>query len=160
MLWEWLAKKTAEIVKRRYKDGTIKGYDRDDVTQEVLMYLFDNKEYAQKIYEQQSFSMLYQVVRAVIFRLQDKNSFLEFRERSLLAMISKICSEYGIEPVSENAYKVTAVLWQNPNFSAVTKKGMCSLAKVEKLMKLNEENTEITEVSFDDLSHKESSELM
>lgn len=159
-MWEWFTKRAADIVKQKYKNGTIKGYDRDDVVQEVIMYLIDNKDYAQKIYEQQSYGMLYQVVKNVIYRLQGKTSFLEFREKSLAAMISRICSECGIEPISKNAYKVTAVLWQNPNFSESTKKHMCPLSNVERIMKLCEENTDITEVSYEELSERVTDEQL
>lgn len=155
--WEWLSKKTSDIVRRRYKDGTIKGYDREDIVQEVLMYLMDssNSDYADKIYEQESFAMLHQIVRTVIFRLSEKNSFLNFRERGMVAVIQKACEQYNIEQVSANAYKVAAVLQQNSEISAASKKTLYSLASIERIMKLCEENTEYAEVPFDEITEKE-----
>ena len=154
-MWEWFVQKTTEIVRMRYTTETIRSTNRDDVVQEVIMYLIENKDYAERIYEQKSVAMLYRVVMNTIYRLKANDSFLDYRQNSLLTIIHQKCDEYNIEPAPQNAYKIVAVLWNTMNISDTTKVCVCNISKIEELLKADRECGQITEMSFNDMTEAE-----
>lgn len=157
-MWEWLAQKTTECVNKRYTIETIRSTSRDDVVQEVMMYLFENKAYAKRIYdgrENGSVGMLYRTVINTLYRLKASESGLDFRRNSLLTIIQQKCGEYGIEPEPENAYKIVAILWNTLEISEHSKAKVYSVTEIEKLLRTNKECSQITEVSFGEITEAE-----
>ena len=154
-MWEWLAQKVTEAVNKRYTIETIRSTSRDDVVQEVMMYLFENKVYAQKIYEQKSIGMLYRTVINTLYRLKASESGMDFRRNSLLTIIQQKCEEYGVEPEPENAYKIAAILWNTLEISEHSKAKVYSVTEIEKLLRANKECGQITEVSFGEITEAE-----
>ena len=142
-MWEWLMSKTTEIVKLKYKDNNIRSTNQDDVVQEIMMYLFSNKQFAEKIYNEKSVGMLYRICRSMIYELKSKEVFKDHSERVRYLYILKMCSDYNIEPVAENAYKIAAVIYHSPNISAVSKKSIYTIAAIAKLLEVG--SSEITE---------------
>ena len=154
-MWEWLTQKVTEIVKYKYKSETIRSTTRDDVVQETMMYLFQNKEYAEKIYETKCVGAVYRVVINTIYRLQSADSTLDFRRYNLLSLIRKKCDEYDIEPVPKNAYRIAAIIWNTTEISDSTKMKACTISKIAELLKIDKECEHIIEVPFDDITESE-----
>lgn len=140
-MWEWLMTKTTEIVKSKYKDENIKGLQRDDVVQEIMMYLFGNKALAEKIYAEKSVGLLYSISKSVIFGLGSEGVFKDKLEKLRYIYVQKICEQFGIEPVPENAYKVAAVVANADKVGFKipegVKKNMDGISSIKKLLEIS-----------------------
>lgn len=115
-MWEWLNGNAKELVGIVKIDPFIG--DRDDIVQETMMYLLDNQELAQKIYATKSRSLLFSIMKKVIFRENAKASGLKRDALTHLNRVKEVCEQYGIEKTAENAYKISGVL-DDPKFSIV-----------------------------------------
>ena len=115
-MWEWLNKNANELVGIVKIDPFIG--DRDDIVQETMMYLLDNQELAQKIYATKSRSLLFNIMKKVIFRENAKASGLKRDALTHLNKVTEICERYKIEKIVDNAYKISGVI-DDPKFSIV-----------------------------------------
>lgn len=145
-MWETLMQKVTVIVNTKYKDNNIKSTNRDDVVQEIMMYLFGNKQLAEQIYEKSEWGLLYRICCKVIYRLKSKEVFNDHSEYVRYKFVIKSCLDYDVEPVAENAYKIAAIIYNDPNISAVSKKSIYTIAAIIKLLELG--NSAITECEF------------
>lgn len=141
MMWEWIMTKTTEIVRAKYKNESIKGIQRDDVVQEIMMYLFANKELAEKIYEEKSVGLLYSISKNIIFQLGSQG-FKDKLEKLRYIYVQKICEQFGIEPLPKNAYKVAAIV-ANAEVAGFkipdgVKKNMDGIIGIKKLLEISE----------------------
>lgn len=149
-MWEWLVQKVTDTVKMRYKSETIRSMTRDDVVQEVMMYLLEHKDYAEKIYEQKSVGMVYRTVINTIYALKAKVDMnLNASDSSRLSIIYQKCEEYGIEPVPENAYKIAAVIHSTMSISSANRTRAWSILNIERLLQEGADAKSVTEVSYD-----------
>lgn len=138
-MWEWLMQKVTEIVRMKYKDNNIRSMQRDDVIQEIMMYLFEDKTLAEKIYKEKKIGLLYCISKNVMFDLNSKDVFKSKAERSRYLYVQKICVDWDVEPVPENAYKIVAIIRHDPNISAVSKKKVYTIAAVKELLEITEQ---------------------
>lgn len=145
-MWETLMQKVTVIVKARYKDNNVKSMNRDDVVQEIMMYLFGNKQLAEQIYEKSEWGLLYRICIATIYDLQSRGVFKSKQERHQYCYILHSCDKYDIVPSAENAYKIAAIIYNDPNISAVSKKSIYTIAAIAKLLELG--GSAITECEF------------
>ena len=145
-MWEWLAQKATELVRLRYKSETVRGMTRDDVVQEVMIYLFEHKDYAEKIYEQKCVGMIYRTVINIIYQLKAKEMNLETSDSSRLSIIYQKCEEYGIEPVPQNAYKIAAIIHSTMSISACNRTRAWSIPNIMRLLQIGKECAENTYV--------------
>jgi len=149
-MWEWLMQKTTEIVNIKYRTEIILSTSRDDVVQEVMMYLFEDKELAEKIYKEKSVALLYKIVKTVLYKLESKVFFKNHTEKSRYLLVFKVCTEKGIMPIPKNAYKVAAVLQNDKNISTVSKKKIFTIPMIENMLKLGERSS-ITECELEEV---------
>ncbi len=115
-MWEWLNKNANELVGIVKIDPFIG--DRDDIVQETMMYLLDNQELAHKIYATKSRSLLFNIMKKVIFRENAKAIGLKRDTLTHLNKVAEICERYKIEKIVDNAYKISGVI-DDPKFSIV-----------------------------------------
>lgn len=137
-MWEWLMVKTNEIVRTKYNGTAIMSTAHDDVVQEVMLYLFENKKIADRIYKEKAVGLLYTICKKTIYKLQSKVVFKDHTEKVRYNLIRSICSEYEIEAVPQNAYKVVAVIQNSKNISSASKKIIYTIPMVERLLSLGE----------------------
>ena len=64
-MWEWLNTAVRELV-RLYRISSSLG-DKDDISQEVLMYLSKDISLAEKIFEEKNKCLLYTIIKKIIF---------------------------------------------------------------------------------------------
>ena len=154
-MWEWLAQKVSELVRMRYTSETIRSTSRDDVVQEVMMYLFEHKDYAEKIYKQKSVGMVYRTVINIIYQLKAKDMNLDTSDSSRLSIIYQKCEEYNIEPIPQNAYKIAAIIHSTMPISPCNKTRAWSIFNIMRLLQTGKECTENTEVPFKEITEAE-----
>lgn len=107
-MWEWLIENAAELVGTLRIDPCIG--DRDDVVQETMMYLYDSPALAEKIYESKSRSLLYSIIKKVIFRENAKANGMKRDALAHYNTIKEVCTKYDIAMLPENAYKIAGIL--------------------------------------------------
>ena len=138
-MWEWLMKKTNEIIRAKY-NGSIMSTSYDDAIQEVMIYLLDNKKTAEKIYKEKAVGLLYSICKKTLYRLQSKVVFKDHTERVRYNLIRNICMENDIEVIPQNAYKVVAVIQNKKNISETSKKVIYTIPLVERMLGLEDDS--------------------
>ena len=115
-MWEWLNSTVRDLV-RLYRISSSLG-DKDDISQEVLMYLNKELTLAEKIYTEKNKCLLYTIIKKIIFRESAKSKGLKKDTLTHYNRIINICDKHGIDPTPENAYKI-AELINEANYSIV-----------------------------------------
>ena len=139
-MWEWLMTKATEIVKSKYKDNNIRSYQRDDVIQEIMVYLFNDKPLAERIYKEKSVGLLYRISKSVMFELKSKSEgrFSNKKMYSKYMCIQKICEKYNISPIPDNAYKIAAAIANDNEISAAMKTDLNGICTIKKLLEIDD----------------------
>lgn len=137
-MWEWLMTKTTEIVKSKYKDNNIRSYQRDDVIQEIMMYLFNDKPLAEKIYKEKSVGLLYRISKSVMFGLKSEGRFSNKKMYSKYMCVQRMCEKYNISPIPDNAYKVAAVIVNDDEISDAMKTDLNGICTIKKLLEIDD----------------------
>lgn len=107
-MWKWINDTIRDMVKNLRIDARIG--DADDIAQETLMYLYDRPNIAESVYEQQSRSLLYSIVKKILFRETAKWKGVKRDTLSHYNRISEVCESYKIPKTPENAYKISGLL--------------------------------------------------
>lgn len=107
-MWNWLIDNANELVKTIRIDPCIG--EKDDVVQETMMYLYDSPDLAEKIYESKSRSLLYNIIKKVIFRESAKANGMKRDALAHYNVIKEVCAKYDIAMLPENAYKIAGLL--------------------------------------------------
>lgn len=132
-MWEWISKQLYWACNCIGFNRNILGTEceEDDVVQDVCMYLYEHKDYAQKIYEKQdrAFPLLIRLVEARIFEYQSKLYFDNKQEFFKFRKIMSVCEENGIDPIPENAYKVSAIIDDDRDYGIVCVSGLLKRSK-------------------------------
>ncbi len=108
-MWSW-------IIKELYNACQITGINKrigiqaDDVVQDVCMQLLQNPKYAEEIYENEKAWLLVKLVKSQIYDSESKLYFDNKMDFSRYQKIIAVCDEYGIEPIAENAYKISSIM--------------------------------------------------
>lgn len=122
-MWEWLNTAVRELV-RLYRISSSLG-DRDDISQEVLMYLNKDISLAEKIFEEKNKCLLYTIIKKIIFRESAKSKGFKKDTLTHYNRIINVCDKHGIEPSPENAYKISEIINES-NYSIVYVKSLLS----------------------------------
>lgn len=86
------------------------GAETDDVVQDVCMQLIGNPKYAKEIYEGKKTWLLAKLVKAQIYDSESRMYFDNKMDFSRYQRIIAVCDKYGIEPIAENAYKISSIM--------------------------------------------------
>lgn len=122
-MWEWLNSTVRELV-RLYRINSSLG-DKDDISQEVLMYLNNDIPLAKKIYEEENKCLLYTIIKKIIFRESAKSKGFKRDTLTHYNRIISVCEKYNIEPTPENAYRIAEIINES-NYSIVYVKTVLS----------------------------------
>lgn len=139
-MWEWMLQevKIAARTAVKYQTGNIRlrNCDIDDIVSETCCHIFTTEGMAEQIYKNKNTKMIYGIVKKVVFEKKadmffgsngkGKKTFSDY------CIVCRVCNEYGIEPVPENAYKIQAILeseYDKKIKNSKTTRGIVSLFK-------------------------------
>ena len=115
-MWKWLLEKTERIINTCFRiNRNLITLERDDIVQEVMLKLNLDSETAKKIYNEKNTKLLFTIVRSEIYEAESKSNFSNKMELSRFQRILAVCDRYGISPVPENAYKISALIDKGKN---------------------------------------------
>lgn len=109
-MWAWILKELQKAVKALPYNKTIVGVEKEDIVSLVALYLCQNQKMAKDIFENKKISMLYRLVKREIYEQESKCISSYKMELSRYQRIIAVCEKYDIQPVPENAYKISALL--------------------------------------------------
>ncbi len=117
-MWAWILDELRKIVYSLKVNRTITSVDEDDIISEIVLYLCQNQNVAEDIYNNKKISFLYSLARKEIYNQQGQQFFNNKMEFSWWQRIKDVCEKYEIEMRPENAYKISAILEEtSPNFN-------------------------------------------
>lgn len=147
-MWAWILKELQKAVKALPFNKTVVGVEREDIVSLVALYLCQNQKLAKDIYEKNNIGLLYRLIKHEIYEQESKACFNGTSALSRYQRIIAVCEKYNIEPVPENAYKISALL--NNNFADFTILGIATLLS-DGALKMR--NTRFCQESLDDLKN-------
>ena len=111
-MWEWILQELNNAYKNVYGKSSKNNskVNADDVISEVCMVLIQNPTFAHEIYIKKKTWLLAKLIRTQIYENYSKVYFDNKTDYSRYQHIIEICNTYNIAPVSENAYKISAVM--------------------------------------------------
>lgn len=110
-MWEWLMANCRHAVSAiGFNKHIITCTTEDDVIQEVMMQLFEDERLANRIYSEKNIQLLYVITKRTISTLQGRERNQSKAEYHRFRLVESVCDKYNIEPVKENAYKITALI--------------------------------------------------
>lgn len=116
-MWQWILENLTRAVKSINLSKNIIAVDKEDIVSNVCLYLCEHQDIAKEIYEHKKIPYLYTLAKREVYEQQSKMFFDNKVELSRYQRIIAVCEKYGIEPKVENAYKISAVLDDQSNFS-------------------------------------------
>lgn len=112
--WTWL---TDNLYKQAATIGVAKktGMEQDDVVQETLMYLFQQKgsngqSLSDEIYLNKNVRLLTKILKKIINQENGSNFFDVASDFSRYKKIHSVCEKYNIPEDPRNAFKIHAIL--------------------------------------------------
>lgn len=124
-MWAWILKELQKAVKALPFNKALVGVEKEDIVSLVALYLCQNQKMAKDIYEKKNIGLLYRLIKHEIFEQESKMCFNGTSAFSRYQRIIALCEKYDIEPIPENAYKISALL--NNSFSDFTISGVVTL---------------------------------
>lgn len=122
-MWEWIYKKSQDML----KGYSLTSEDKDDIIQETILRLFNTPDVAQRIYGSwDGLSILRKQLNYSVLAHNASKYFDDARDYCIYKKILKVCEEYNIAPLAENAYKIAPLI--------NTLNGAYTIASVEKLL--------------------------
>lgn len=120
-MWDWLMEELQKATKALHTKKELVDVDNDDIIQNILLMLLDNQELAQDIYAKRNVGVLYTIVRRELYAEEAVALYFDNKmDLSRFQRIIEACEEYNIEPKSQNAYKVAALLGDDHNNFTIT----------------------------------------
>lgn len=117
-MWSWILTELKKASRALPLSKNIVAVDRDDIVSNVMLYLLSRPEVAEDIYNRKQIGSLYQLAKFEIYNQNSKMFFDNKMELSRYQRIMAVCQKYNIEPIPENAYKISALLENgNANFT-------------------------------------------
>lgn len=101
-MWEWLLQKS-KIVSSSY----VKNFqDREDIVQDIMVDLFEDKQMAERIYspDQPPDNLLNVIIQNKLFKYNSQSVTYDKTEYFRYIKIMNVCKQYGINPIPRNAY--------------------------------------------------------
>ncbi len=113
--WNWFIRELKIIfwktkINQQYTDNV---ENIDDMIQETIMQLLQNPKLAQTIYEEKNLNLLTRIAKRQIFKSTSRLHFSTKEAYSRYQKIIKVCKKYDIDPIPENAYKISALIEDN-----------------------------------------------
>ena len=128
-MWEWLMNELKKIVYSLRVNRTIVAVGEDDIVMEIMLYLWQDKDLAEEIYQNKKIGLLYHMAKKEIYECKSKQFFDNKMQFSWWQRVKEVCDKYNIEMRPENAYKVAAILEEtSPNFNI---SGIASLLSMD-----------------------------
>ena len=109
-MWAWILKELQKAVKALPFNKAVVGVEKEDIVSLVALYLCQNQKMAEDIYENKKISMLYKLAKREIYEQESRQVSSYKMELSRYQRVIAVCEQYGIQPVPENAYKISALL--------------------------------------------------
>lgn len=112
-MWEWIlqelnnAYKSVCTGKSKINNSKL---NADDIISDVCMILIQNPNFAYEIYIKKKTWLLAKLIRTQLYESHSKIYFDNKTDYSRYQHIIEVCNTYNIAPVSENAYKISAVM--------------------------------------------------
>lgn len=135
-VWMWIMDELRKAVKALPLSKRFVDVEKDDIMQNVALILLNDSKLAKDIYDNKKVGALYTIVRREIYNneatffFENKMDFCRFQR------IMAVCEKYGIQPILENAYKISALLETGNNNFTIS--GVASLlARVPSDLKLS-----------------------
>lgn len=117
-MWQWILENLTRAVKSiPLSNNIVALVGKDDIVSNVCLYLCEHQDVAKEIYENKKVPYLYTLAKREVYEQQSKMFFDNKVELSRYQRIIAVCEKYGIEPKVENAYKISAILDDQSNFS-------------------------------------------
>ena len=108
-MWEWLTKQTQRVLNTLGLNAHYIDVNAEDIVQNVLINLLADENLARDIYENKKYRLLYTIVKREVYA-SEASGFSNKMELSRFQRIMSVCSKYNIDPIPENAYKISAIL--------------------------------------------------
>lgn len=110
-MWEWLLQE----LKKASKEVTTNkhyGIERDDVVSNVILNLYKKPELAIELYESKSDikPLLICMLKREVYAMKSKYFNSSKGQLSRYNSIIKVCEKYNIDPLPENAYKISVLI--------------------------------------------------
>ena len=112
-MWEWIFTELIKAGKRIMKSPNNDGIELDDVVQEVCLRLIENQDFAEEIYNSQNIGILTKLLKLQMYEQRSNNFFDNKTDFMRYQKILKVCERYCIEPIPQNAYKISEILNDN-----------------------------------------------
>lgn len=109
-MWDWLYEKTNEIVNELPHFGKHTFVTRSDIASQVMLNLWEHKEYAEQIYKNQNLGLLCLRAKEAYFEYTAKHFLCSSADYSRFRQILEVCERYSIPVKVENAYKIAELM--------------------------------------------------
>ena len=152
-MWEWLLQE----LKKASKDITTNKHymiEKDDVVSNVILNLYKKPEVALELYESKSDikPLLICMLKREVYEMKSKYFKSSKSQLARYNVIIKVCKKYNIDPLPENAYKISEIVNSELNSN------IYSIARVINIIsndsplinKINSESLEEKEEKFKD----------
>lgn len=112
LMWEWIQTTLYQLINSmNINKRLISEADKDDIVQNVMLYLIQNEKTAIDVYENNKKAFLLASIKREIYRQECSvsklsNTALLYRLQTIL----KCCNDYKIAPSPDNAYKISIIL--------------------------------------------------
>lgn len=116
-MWSWILRELEKAVKATQVNKAVVGMEQEDIVSLAAVRLCQNPKMAKDIYDNKRVGVLYRLVKRVIYEEESKQSCSYKMELSRYQRVLAVCDRYNIEPLPENAYKISALLNDSSNFA-------------------------------------------
>ena len=116
-MWEWLLHETEKLVNSTHITNSM--YDKSDLVQEIMMILVRYNDKAVQIYQKKQIGFLREIINKKLFAINIQthpSAYLDVRRKT----IEKKCKELGIEPIPQNAYKISPFMLQSNKIYSIS----------------------------------------
>lgn len=111
-IWTWFVNE-CNIMSRYFG---LQKCDAEDLAEDVLLDLLNDKELARRIYERELRGVLSKIVKHKLYAITAKKFFDSKEDYCRYRKITNACDRYAIPALPANAYKIAAVI-DDKNFS-------------------------------------------
>ena len=116
-MWKWLLHETEKLVNSTHITNSL--YDKNDLVQEIMMRLVRYNDKAVQIYQNNQIGLLRDIINKKLFEVNIQtcpSAYLDVRKKT----IEKKCRELGIEPIPQNAYKISPFMLQSNKIYSIS----------------------------------------
>lgn len=106
IMWNWILTETNKIV-NAISNSCV---DKNEIVSSVCLELTENVEKAEYIYENKRYGLLIKMVKGKLYEMQGNKYYDTKTDYTRYKKIIAVCDTYDIDPISDNAYKIEALI--------------------------------------------------